>query len=232
MKNILNKFVYLSLFLALSLVISSCSNDDNLESDASKVIPLVTDIAGETIVFENDISPYTVSPTRGGSEYIWSVTGAVIQPIEGRKDKINLLFKQFSVPATLTVYEVAFNGKSSNPISMDITIFGTPCDWTLETSDTYGDGWNGGYVEVTFGGITTQYACDGASSDFVIPIPGGIDYTITYVSGGGAGGGPGWESENWFKLTAPDGTVWEEGTKDYSGIPTAGLISGGVNVCP
>lgn len=231
MKNILNKFLYLSLFLTLSLVISSCSDDD-FKSDASEVLPIVTGIAGETIVFENDISSYTVSPTRGGSEYIWSLTGAVIQPIEGRTDKINILFNQFTVPASLSVYELAFNGKSSDPISMDITIFGTPCDWTLETSDTYGDGWNGGYVEVSYGGIDTQYRCDGASSNFTIPIPNGIAYTITYVGGGGTGGGPGWESENYFKLTAPDGTVWEEGSKDYSGIPTDGLISGGTNSCP
>ncbi|QRM88040.1 hypothetical protein FG167_01975 [Lacinutrix sp. WUR7] len=110
------------------------------------------------------------------------------------------------------------------------------CTWLLETSDTYGDGWNGGYVEVISDGITTQYAASdvgpGVIDAFNINIGDGSDYTITYVSGGGTGAGPGWESENYFKLTAPDGTVWEEGTMDYSGIPTAGVITTGTNVCP
>lgn len=107
------------------------------------------------------------------------------------------------------------------------------CSWILETSDTYGDGWNGGYVEVTSEGETTQYAEDNNEpTTFEIAITDGADYSFTYVSGGGTGAGPGWESENYFKLTAPDGTVWEEGTMDYSGIPTPGLITSGTNNCP
>ena len=107
------------------------------------------------------------------------------------------------------------------------------CSWILETSDTYGDGWNGGYVEVVSEGVTTQYAeDDDVPTTFDIVITDGADYSFTYVSGGGTGAGPGWESENYFKLTAPDGTVWEEGTMDYSGIPTPGLITSGTNDCP
>jgi|GEM_PF-3466376 len=107
------------------------------------------------------------------------------------------------------------------------------CLWTLETSDTYGDGWNGGYVEVISEGVTTEYSEDDNHPDtFEIPISDGADYSFTYVSGGGTGGGPGWESENYYKLTSPDGTEWEDGTMDYSGIPTPGLITSGTNNCP
>ncbi|OUR91383.1 hypothetical protein A9Q87_10505 [Flavobacteriales bacterium 34_180_T64] len=116
---------------------------------------------------------------------------------------------------------------------LNLTIENYPfCFWTLETSDTYGDGWNGGYVEVISEGITTEYAePEGGPTTFNIAITADADYSFTYVSGGGTGGGPGWESENYFKLTAPDGTFWEEGTMDYSGIPTAGLITSGTNDC-
>ncbi len=106
------------------------------------------------------------------------------------------------------------------------------CFWTLYSSDTYGDGWNGGYVEVISEGVTTEYATDASVTEFNIPITEGADYTFTYVSGGGTGGGPGWESENYYRLTAPDGTIWEDGTLDYSGIPTPGLITSGTNNCP
>lgn len=107
------------------------------------------------------------------------------------------------------------------------------CTWILETSDTYGDGWNGGYIEVTTEGVTTEYyEDDDVPTTFEIVISDGADYSFTYVSGGGTGGAPGWESENYYKLTAPDGTVWEGGTMDYSGIPTPGIIVSGTNECP
>ena len=108
------------------------------------------------------------------------------------------------------------------------------CTWVLETSDTYGDGWNGGYVELTTSdGGTTQYAADGAGTTFDILVTDGVDYSFAYVSGGGGFcGGPGYECENYFKLTSPDGTVWEEGSTDYSAAPTEGPITSGVNACP
>ncbi len=105
------------------------------------------------------------------------------------------------------------------------------CTWTLDATDVYGDGWNGGYIELTTEGETTTYAADGANSFFEIPITVGADYSFTYVSGGGTGGGPGWESENYYVLTAPDGTEYIDGTLDYSGIPTPGLITSGTSSC-
>jgi len=233
MKNILNKYVYLSLFFALSLVISSCSDDDGGGSDAANVIPIITSINGEAVGFSGETFTYTITPLRGGSEYIWTVTGADMSPVEGRPDQIDITFNQYDQPATISVYEIAFNGKESAPMTMEINVLGPPCFYTLETSDTYGDGWNGGYVELIYEGLTFQYSeDDGVPNEFTIGIPDGSDFTFTYVSGGGTGGGPGWESENYFKLTTPDGTVYEEGSMDYSGIPTEGLIVGGTNVCP
>jgi len=105
------------------------------------------------------------------------------------------------------------------------------CFWTLDSRDTYGDGWNGGAVRVESEGITTDYATSGSQDIFEIPLTDGADYSFTYVSGGGTGNGPGWESENYYSLTSPDGTFWEDGTTDYSGIPTAGLITSGTNNC-
>ena len=108
------------------------------------------------------------------------------------------------------------------------------CTWNLVTTDTYGDGWNGGYVELTTtSGGTVQYAADGSGSTFDILMAENDDYVFTYVSGGGGFcGGPGYECENYFMLTAPDGTVWEEGSQDYTAAPTEGEVTSGVNVCP
>lgn len=107
------------------------------------------------------------------------------------------------------------------------------CVWTLFTWDTYGDGWNGGFITLETDGTSTDYAeDDDVPTTFEIFIGEGDDYTFTYTSGGGTGGSPGWESENYYLLTAPDGTEWEDGSQDYSGIPTEGVITTGTNNCP
>ena len=78
------------------------------------------------------------------------------------------------------------------------------CFWTFEMTDLYGDGWNGGYIEVVSDGVTREfYAMDEdgevnipETTTVEVPIGDGSAYTISYVSGGGTGAGPGWESEN------------------------------------
>lgn len=108
------------------------------------------------------------------------------------------------------------------------------CNWTLYTSDTYGDGWNGGYVTVDIDGVTTDYSeDDDVPTTFDIAIEDGATYSFTYTSGGGGFcGNPGWECENYFLLTAPDGTTYEEGSMDYSSVITEGVIASGTNNCP
>lgn len=105
------------------------------------------------------------------------------------------------------------------------------CTWILDATDVYGDGWNGGYIELVTEGETTTYAASDDNDVYEIQITVGADYSFTYVSGGGTGAGPGWESENYYVLTAPDGTVYADGTLDYSGIPTPGLITSGTSNC-
>ncbi|MBL4904461.1 MAG: hypothetical protein JKZ00_00160 [Flavobacteriaceae bacterium] len=222
MKNILNKYVYLSLFLALSLVISSCSDDDNFGSDAPKVIPIVTAINGETVAFIGDTYTYTLKTYRGGSEYIWSVTGAEIQPIDGRKDQVNVVFTQFDQPVSLSVYELAFNGKSSDPITLGITVFGTPCNWTIEMQDSYGDGWNGASLSFTFDGFDGgEFSLDGASLSQGVAVPDGSVVEVSFNSGD-------WDEEITFQIYDGNGTlVYEAGP-----TPPIGSVLSMTNSCP
>ncbi|MFK5957943.1 MAG: hypothetical protein QM495_03620 [Lutibacter sp.] len=221
MKNILNKYIYLSLFLALSLVITSC-DDDDLESDASKVVPIVTAINGEVVAFIGDTYTYTLKPYRGGSEYIWSITGAEIQPVEGRKDQINVHFNQFSEPVSLSVYELAFNGKSSDPINTGITVFGTPCDWTIEMQDAFGDGWNGASLSFTFDGFDGgEFTLDdGDELTQKVPVPDGSVVEIKFNSGD-------WDEEVTFQIYDGNGTL----VLDAGPTPTIGTIVSMTNSC-
>lgn len=221
MKNILNKYIYLSLFLALSIVISSC-DDDDFGSDAAKVIPLITELNGEAVAFIGDTYTYTLKSYRGGSEYIWSVSGAEIQPIEGRKDKVNILFTQFEQPVSLSVYELAFNGLTSDPIALDIKVFGTPCDWTIEMQDSYGDGWNGASLSFSFDGFDGgEYTLDGASLTQAVAVPNGSVIDVSFNSGD-------WDSEVTYQIYDGNGTlVLEDGP-----TPATGNVLSMTNSCP
>lgn len=168
----------------------------------------------------------------------YEVTSAVIPAYQTEGQLTISIIKDIDVEGTETLdleisanavpdtYEVIGSGTVS--LSIEDYVF---CLWTLYTSDTYGDGWNGGYIELTAGGVTTTYAAVHDEDTYEIPITVGDTYSWTYVSGGGTGAGPGWESENYYLLTAPDGTEFEDGTMDYSGIPTPGLITSGTSQC-
>ncbi len=102
------------------------------------------------------------------------------------------------------------------------------CVWTLVTNDAYGDGWNGGFITANVNGVETTYAASGFGSTFEIGMVDNDDYSFTYTSGGGTGQAPGWEEENTYTLTSPDGTmVFTDGP-----IPTEGVITSGTNICP
>ena len=67
-------------------------------------------------------------------------------------------------------------------------------------SDGYGDGWNGGYINVAFGANSVNLACIGASTVSSLPIPGGAEVTLNWVAGN-------FDSEVSFIVAYEDGTV-------------------------
>lgn len=220
MKNILNKFVYLSIFLALSLVISSCSDDENFGSDASKVVPLIFNVKGPTLTFQSSTATYSVG-YRGGSEYIWTANnGAVIQPVEGRKDMIDVFFNQ-SGTVTITVYEKAFNGLTSEAKNIVVQVVCNPKPgiYRVVMHDSYGDGWQttngdgGSGITVNIDGkiveigmcnpyIASNFACvtgDGYEAEATVTLPVGTISAIWNFPGD-------YWSEISFEIYAPGGT--------------------------
>jgi hypothetical protein len=221
MKNILKNYISLCIFLSMTLFISSCSDDD-LESDASKVIPIVSDISGEAVGFNGLSNIYTLTPYRGGSDYIWSVTNADIAEVEGRTDQIEVIFTQSEEPVTLSVYELATNGKTSESISTEITVFGTPCNWTVEMQDSYGDGWNDASITLTFEGVELgTYTLDsGSSTTHEVAVPDGGDFTVSFTSGA-------YDSEVTYQIYDPsEGLIFEDGP-----TPEVGDVYTATNTC-
>ena len=221
MKNILNKYVKLSSFLALSVIISSCSNDENLGDDASKVIPLIYNFEGPTLSFQNASASYSVGG-RGGSDYVWVATnGADIQPVEGSKNMVNVTFKN-SGNVTLSVYEKAFNGKTSEVKTVDIEVACNPQSgvWRVDMHDSYNDGWQsndgtGKGISIDIDGAVVEIGLCQPYGALPFPCPVGGDYSngtafVTIPAGtisaqwlyhGDVYG------ENSFEIYAPDGSL-------------------------
>ena len=223
MKNILKKVSYLSLFLAIGLVISSCSNDDdNVGNDAAKVVPIISAVNGNSVAYEGDTYIYTLQPYRGGSTYNWTVTGATMQPVDGRPDQISVTFTD-NPAVTISVSETAANGSTSDVMTKNITVFGAPCDWTVEMIDSYGDGWNGAAISFSFegtslGSVTLNGGFTGSAD---MAVPGGGQVTISFVSGA-------YDNEVSFNIYDPSGAL----VVQVLANPVAGQLYTGTNTCP
>lgn len=221
MKNILKNYVYLSLFLSLSLVISSCTDDDTGGSDAAKVIPFIFGLNGDALSFQSSTGTYSVSAPRGGSDYIWTANGAEIQPIEGRKDAINVFFSQAGT-ISVSVYEQAANGQTSDAVAVEVEVVCNPQsgDYVVDLHDSYGDGWQttdnsgGSGITVNIDGtivevgmcnayVSTSYACvagDLYDAQTTVTIPAGTISASWNFPGD-------WYGEISFEIYAPDGSL-------------------------
>lgn len=109
------------------------------------------------------------------------------------------------------------------------------CMWNLDVLDAYGDSWQGATITVTQNGTSEVFPkgdWDDDAESYQIPIQDGADFEFTYTSGTtgtespNQAGSPGWEEENSYVLTAPDGTVYTDGP-----IPAVGSIVSGTNNC-
>ncbi|GAA4887610.1 hypothetical protein GCM10023311_09230 [Flaviramulus aquimarinus] len=178
-----------------------------------------TQIGGDAVLHED----YEVS---GGVVPAYQTEGEIVISVNSDLDVEGDETAQFEVGAAAIpdLYEVI--GTANITLTIEDYEF---CLWNLVANDSYGDGWNGGFISVEFDGTTSTYAATHPTDTFDIPITKGSDYTITYVSGGGTGQAPGWEEENSYVLTAPDGTVFADGSGPE--IPTAGVITSGTSTC-
>ena len=79
------------------------------------------------------------------------------------------------------------------------------CDYTISGADTYGDGWNGGYVRISVNNVITDFTVpSSADADEVVTlsIPTYTDDAVTFTWNAGS-----YTSEVRFGVTSPDGTV-------------------------
>lgn len=93
------------------------------------------------------------------------------------------------------------------------------CDVTLDMVDSYGDGWDGGYLTITIDGSSTNYAASGSGTSVNVPYCDGQVLEIEYTSGS-------WEGENSYSISTPAGTLVSDGP-----TPSTGLAFYSTNAC-
>jgi len=77
--------------------------------------------------------------------------------------------------------------------------------YNISMNDSYGDGWNGGYIETIINGVSTQHTVasgSSASSSFVVPA--GATLEVLYRSGS-------WDSEVTFSISRNSETIFSDG---------------------
>lgn len=126
----------ISFLVVIAFMFSACEKppveEANEEYDYSKIVPIVSAIAGPSTVAAHGLSefPYTYSaPTRGGSSWAWTVTtlagtGSAEITLEenGRIAKINFPQRSAADVATVSVIETTMGGVSSVAKTLDVDL--------------------------------------------------------------------------------------------------------------
>ena len=216
-----------SLILVACVTLVSCE-EENYGSDVNEVTPFIFDFAGPVTVNLQSTHSYSVTP-RGGSKYVWTVTGATAKPVDGAPHKMDVLFDQEGA-AQVSVYEEVANGSKSEASMKTVNVLNL-CDWTIEMQDFYQDGWNKAYIEVSFVGAVTLPSvtlelADGGSGSQTFSVPSGYTVNFTFVSGD-------WDEEISYQIYDASGTkVFEDGDQTGAATPTVGLAWTTTAQCP
>lgn len=116
-------------------------------------------------------------------------------------------------------------GGAAVPIQLSGSINGTgggsPCDYTLNLEDSFGDSWNGNNLLVTIGGVTTSYTvANGANATFTFSIAHGTNFDIQFDGAGAFIG------ECSFEVVDPNGTiVYQDGQNGNASTATQTLTA-------
>lgn len=82
------------------------------------------------------------------------------------------------------------------------TTGGSPCPFTIDLHDSFGDSWNGNNLLVTVAGVTTSYTvATGSDAVFTINVPHGASITAQFQASGN------WQNECEYQIIDPNGTV-------------------------
>ena len=214
------------LALSFALLTGCFDNDEDYGLDTDKVIATVFDFTGPSLVSLDDTGMFSVTP-RPGSTFAWSVNGGDLMPMADTDTKVNVLFNVGGT-STVSVTETSAGGQVSETKTMEVTVLQL-CTFSIVMLDSYGDGWNGASVVVTFQGAVaippvTLVLESGSGGLSTFSAPAGFEMSVEFISGS-------WDGEI-------DYAIYNNATGDGDLIhyqlapPTAGIVYTDTVVCP
>lgn len=94
---------------------------------------------------------------------------------------------------------------------------GSPCPFTFNLHDSFGDSWNGNNLLVTINGVTTSYTVPNDEASFTVNIPHGTTFTVQFDGAGN------WPTECSYDVLGPNGEIlFQDG---YNGAPSTAVNS-------
>ena len=129
------------------------------------------------------------------------------------------LFATISGLTQNTVYDFYVHSDCDNEVSNNALVnsftstFNNPCDYTIELFDSFGDGWNGSILNVTAGGLSTDYTfTTGNSAVFTINAGSNIPLIFTYTAGA-------FQNEVTYNILDSDGNIiFSDGPNPATGV--------------
>ncbi len=146
--------------VSLMLMISSCTKTPIEEAqdayDYNAIIPKVLGMSGASVAIQTFTSDFTITYYRGGSTWNWSAEGATVSSVSDDSRIATIEFTNDGT-ATVTVTETTAGGKTSEPVSMDVTVM-KYCPLTNGVADMVGAwaGTDGQGDDYTFESIITS----------------------------------------------------------------------------
>lgn len=99
------------------------------------------------------------------------------------------------------------------------------CNLAIQMNDSFGDGWNGGYLEIFFDGVSQDtFAAVGTGSSANLTIPAGQTMTVEYNMGS-------WEGENTYTISIGGSVVFSDGPSPSTGMVYSYDCPGGGSGC-
>jgi hypothetical protein len=128
-KEMKKNVLFTLLILAVVAMFNSCTTPP-IEAaqeayDYNAIVPKVLGgVKGPTIAIQTFTADYTIGYYRGGSTWNWSATDANVKSVSADTRVATIEFAQYpaSGKAKVTVTETTMGGKTSEPVSFDVTV--------------------------------------------------------------------------------------------------------------
>lgn len=140
---------------------------------------------------------------------------------------VNLTGGELVIENELQILKGSLNTNNNIVINSDAVKTGridelhATCTYTLNMLDSWGDGWNGGYLTVYIDGLfLDNFSASGNGSTETFEVSSGQVIDLVYTSGS-------WENENTYELLNPDNSVaFSDGPN-----PSTGLVFNMTSAC-